>query len=369
MSVKNVPKLGPNSIFSDEEKAKRLIECYNSGMKWKEIEERLGVSHGVCYNALKALGVLQDGGNRNRRLNKRKTEILVKSYQEGRTIEELEKDFNITREKCCSILRAHGVLRGYGQLFNCISTFESLKKDYEDGMLWKDIAKKYGVKAETCRRYLNEAGVIKKRKRTIVLSDEKKKKCIKDYESNMPINAIAVKYDLPIPRVYQILKDEGICIRKRKNAEGIFENKEELDAIIRCYRDGYLLIDMAKKFKLDRKTIVKVLKLANEPVQKNRKEYSREDKKQMKHLYLECKHSIKEIACAFNSSEYCVARSLKLRGVELREEEEKEFSFVTKKITEEEKKEILRLMAQNFSVSEIAKTLNLTYWQVKGICR
>ena len=53
MARKRVAKLGPNSIFSDEQKLKELIELYNNGVKWGEIEEKLGVSHGTCYNALR----------------------------------------------------------------------------------------------------------------------------------------------------------------------------------------------------------------------------------------------------------------------------------------------------------------------------
>lgn len=266
MAKGRVVKLGPHSIFSNKERLEELLELYYSGVKWGEIEKQLGVSHGTCYNALKAIGVLGNGGQRYKRLSNKACKSLVEEYKKGKTIETLRKKYEISRDYCCDVIRKAG-LSCYSKklFFYNPENIESLKKDYEDGLTWREISEKHGLAAETCRNYLHLAGVPLNRKREVTINQEKIEQCVHDYVSSVSIKEISEKYNFPVARVYQILKEAGVYKRKHRTAVEIFENSEEVAFVVQVYRSGVTMPEMEEKLGINKSTIKKILKMANEP--------------------------------------------------------------------------------------------------------
>lgn len=122
------------------------------------------------------------------------------------------------------------------------------------------ISKIYGVCPESIRRFLIKNGV-KMRTSSISKLEPHKEKIIKMYkEENINTEEIGKRYGLNRSSVYRFLLKNGVSInieRRVKKTEKLHKCKDE---VIDLYNSGTSTIKLAKFFKVHKSTIVNFLK-------------------------------------------------------------------------------------------------------------
>lgn len=97
----------------------------------------------------------------------------------------------------------------------------------------------------------------------IISSSQLEEDIIREYRTGKGVNRLANEYTIKQKDVYDILKGNGIEIRKRGGIKKEL-NPEEVCDLIYLYKDeGWILNDLTKKFKTSRENIKDILKENN----------------------------------------------------------------------------------------------------------
>jgi len=102
---------------------------------------------------------------------------------------------------------------------------------FKEGMLIDDIATELEVSVATVRAAIKEAGLTKPKKESTGVEIQ----IGVDYTGNLPVPTILQKFNLTYARLYTILSNQDIPLRKQLNVVG---RKASLEAAIEMYVEG-----------------------------------------------------------------------------------------------------------------------------------
>ncbi len=142
---------------------------------------------------------------------------VIELYKSGVPVDEIAKRFCINRATIYSILRRHGVepMRKRRRSRSLTpEEEEQLIHEYKEGVPVQDLLEKYGVSTTKLYEILRKHGVkLRARKRSHRrrrLSDEEVKTIIELYRSGVSVYEIAKRLGRPVSTVYAVLKREGL---------------------------------------------------------------------------------------------------------------------------------------------------------------
>jgi len=102
---------------------------------------------------------------------------------------------------------------------------------FNQGMSIDDIATELEVSVSTVRAVLKENGLVKPKSEPT----EVELQIAVDYTGDLPVPTILQKYHITYARLYTILSDQEVSLRKQVNAAG---RSASLEAAIAMYKDG-----------------------------------------------------------------------------------------------------------------------------------
>ena len=103
----------------------------------------------------------------------------------------------------------------------------------------------------------------------LIVDKDEIKKIIKEYNKKHNITEIAIKYNVCEFTIKRLLEENNIEIKKKRKTKNgyvlgesvrAFDTKEKIDLLIKDYYDGLTYLELAKKYKVDQRTIGRYLK-------------------------------------------------------------------------------------------------------------
>ncbi len=181
-------------------------------------------------------------------------------YLAGYSTAKISCLYNVDRHCISNILKSMGVkIRQSNSININAQEFKELVEDYHTGCSLKFLAKKYGCTAPWLKEYLQKKGVDLKKKFSILDDKAKQEELINDYlKGSLKLKEIQQKYHCEYRTFLKVLSNHDI---KQKGCSGNFKlsDKDSLN-VIKLFREGKKVIELAILYKVDKCTIYSLLK-------------------------------------------------------------------------------------------------------------
>ncbi len=189
-----------------------------------------------------------------------KYEEIKDMYLAGYSTAKISCLYNVDRHCISNILKSLGVKVKKSEKINInAQEFEELVSKYQTGYSLKSLAKEYGCTSVGLKEYLQKRGVDIKKKFSILEDESKQKELINAYLNGiLKLKEIQQKYHCEYRTFLKVLSNHGI---KQKGCSGNFKlsDKDSLE-IIKLFREGKKVIELAKLYDVDKCTIYSLLK-------------------------------------------------------------------------------------------------------------
>lgn len=150
---------------------------------------------------------------------------LCNDYKNGMHIHDVARKYHTDISKVKDILQKYDIyIRKKGDLLKTVLSEEDIRQlccDYENGTTFIEICDKYHIKEKRADKILAEHNIFRRTIHTgagnTFLAKEDVQNILLDYENDFqPINYIINKYHISPKRLYSILKEHNIQLRKQK---------------------------------------------------------------------------------------------------------------------------------------------------------
>lgn len=162
-------------------------------------------------------------------LSEEQEKQLCCDYQSGMYLLDVSKKYHIRHSKVKIILQKYNIdIRQRGDLLETFLSKEAIEQlcyEYQNGVTFEKICNKYHTREERVNQILYNNGIYKRTKQdginSTILLDEDIKNLIRDYQEEfMPISLMMNKYHISPKRLYQIIKEKNIPLRKKSLSYG-----------------------------------------------------------------------------------------------------------------------------------------------------
>jgi transposase-like protein len=149
------PRQGPRHYrrLSQSEKS-ALVEAYEAGWSYAEIERRFGVGHSTIARVTAG-----SCDRRGRKLSPDDEQRLIEQYREGAAYKQLARQFQISKNRVGFVLQAHGVSRRRGPSQRSERLGPEVVDQYKAGASQTELAGRFGFSLSTISRILDRSGV------------------------------------------------------------------------------------------------------------------------------------------------------------------------------------------------------------------
>lgn len=189
-----------------------------------------------------------------------KYDEIKEMYLAGYSTAKISSLYNVDRHCISNILKSLGVkVRPVNKISINAQEFKELVEDYKTGCSLKFLAKRYGCTGVALRDYLQKRGVNLRDKFSILKDESKQQELIKEYlQGTLKLKEIQQKYHCEYRTFLKVLTSHGI---KQKGCGGNFKlsDKDSL-SIIKSFREGVKVIELARLYNVDKCTIYNLLK-------------------------------------------------------------------------------------------------------------
>lgn len=248
----SIKKYGPDNFTKEI-----LEECEYSELNSKEIY------YIAKYNTFNNGYNLTIGGDGNRRLllDDKYSEIK-ELYLSGFSSNKIASLYNVDKATIVKILKGLNVKIRNNKLNINKQEFEELVSDYKSGYSFRELAKRYNCEGKTLKEMFIRKGINIRCKYNILNDINAQKSLIDDYiNRNIKVDYLTKKYHCSWNTISKILSLYNINKHGNKGSYKLTNN--QCLEIIKLFNSNNKIIDIAKKFNVDRTTIYNVLKRYN----------------------------------------------------------------------------------------------------------
>lgn len=187
---------------------------------------------------------------------------IVSMYKAGFSATKIASLYEVDRHVICNILKQLGFKISNNKITINREELTELVQKYETGYSLKQLAKEYGCSSVGLKDFLIKKGVDIKKKYAILEDEKSQLELINSYVNrDMSLKDLMLKYHCSYQTFKQILNKHNI-IPVGKGASYKLTDRDNLE-VIKMYNEGYKVMDIVSKFKVDKSTIYSILKRYN----------------------------------------------------------------------------------------------------------
>ncbi len=282
-------------------------------------------------------------------ISSKKVLEILKLYQEGMSIPDIERKLDVSKTSIRAKLKKYGVtiVKAKIETKRIANTkqMSEIQKLHEEGVSISKLALIYDVSIPTVSR------TLRRMKNPLVirtLTDDEKLEICKLYKKNFSSGEISEKLLTSETTVRKVLKANNIEIRKQ--GHGLISGQDE--KIIKKYKKGTNMADLSKKYNVSRQIISEMLREHDIEIVNLEKKIDWDREPEVVRFYVDDFLSIREIAEKYDVAHAIIYNILVKHKVEIRR--------VFRKMTEEDKIEIMNLYRKGISPIKISMKLNIS---------
>lgn len=349
-----------------EEEVKKVITAYKQGETTKKIGKIFSVAPSTILRLLKKNNIKIRGSAEclEKKFSPEQEKEIFLLNKEGKSIAFIANKLNCQFYTIEKFLRKNNI-----EIIKWIMNKKISSKQeqeiialYSQSKTIKEIAKKYNVFRATITKILKKNNIkiikvcfVKK------VFQEQENKIVELYKQNLSIKEIVLELNLSPSSIIRTLKKYNLYIKKNKN-----DKKNHIKSIVpeiyhkeivERYNKGLSISKLAEEFEVHFSTIKRIIDSKNIKVRPSnfysKKEYS-EQEQQVIELYKKG-IPISQLQKEFSFKNYVIKKILKKNNIEVRSP-----GYYSKKVTEKEEKEIVKLYNEGLTKIGVAKHFKLS---------
>lgn len=160
---KRAPGSGYDNYKYTEEERKRIVEMYDNGRTYREIQGEIGCSSSTIRRAIKDSDVELKGRGTSPKFSPDEEQEILREYEAGATLADLAEKYDSNRVTISEVIkRQGGETRGRGGGHSEVTAEESdemIRLYTEEKLSQTEIGEKLGYHQSTVGKHLRKAGV------------------------------------------------------------------------------------------------------------------------------------------------------------------------------------------------------------------
>ena len=277
---KNLDEIGDFEEFSPYKikplQYKEIIDKYSDGSTVKDLAKEYGVNLQTIYRILKKCKIKPSGAGRPKRFSEKQAKAIVEKYEEGISSVDIAKEYYVSATTVLNVIKSEGIaVRKSGpQQGKDIDRYNFKRKvskedhstiaeRYQKGESTPKLAKEFNVSRERICKILDGMNVERRSKK---ISKKEIEQVLSLYSMDHSVCSISEEIGRSQSTIVSVLSDKGIEIERGRGVRKI--KKEDYSELIRRYKNGDKLKDIASTYSVKAPTIGQILK--NLGVEKNR---------------------------------------------------------------------------------------------------